>query len=347
MKIASALKADLFLPSRLSLKTPSPSLTMESLGKALRENFKKYRGHVVVAAAGLVVREIAPLLESKRSDPAVVVLGQDGAFVVSLLSGHLGGGNDLARRVAEITGGRAVVSTATDIAGVPALEVLARDRGLGILDFKKLPAVSRTLAEGGRVPLYDPEGFLAEALEPWEELFPRLRDDEAFAEETPRRPRGPSLYVDYRLRSFPKEALVLAPKVLALGVGCHRGIEFSALWSFVGEVFSREKLALEAVALVATAEIRQEEPAILELARELGGALAIFKKSELAEIKPPNPSETVLRRIGVPSVCEAAAMLAARTDRLLVPKQKSASATLALAKTNSTSSAWGPRAPRA
>lgn len=332
--IAKGLPAELHLPERLSGKTGMVSTAFGSLAPHLREAFGKYRGHVLVAATGLVVREIAPLLRDKTTDPAVVTLGQDGRHVISLLSGHLGGGNELAEKVAAITGGIAVINTATDIAGAPALEMVARDLGLHILDPGPLAAVSRELSEGAKVPLYDPLGVLAEALGPWEGRFPRIPEGGAFGGGAP---AGPSVYVDYRAGDFPKNALVLIPKALALGVGCHKGIAFATLWDFVSEVFARECLYAQAVSVVATADIRREEPAILGLAGSLGSPLAAYGKEELAGVRPPNPSDTVLRRIGVPSVCEAAAMLAAKTGTLLVPKQKNRVATMAVARMSSLS----------
>jgi cobalt-precorrin 5A hydrolase len=291
-----------------------------------------------------VVREIAPHLVNKASDPAVVSLGQDGRFVISLLSGHLGGGNALSEAVAALTGGTAVINTATDIAGVPALEMTAREHDLTILDLKPLSGVSRRLSEGKAVPLFDPLGFLDKALEPWSGLFPRIAVQGAYDPGSPGYPKGPSVYVEHRLMDFPPGALVMVPPFLALGVGCHRGIEFSELWGFLDGVFAEEGLSPYSAAVVATADIRKDEPAFLELARWLRRPFRWFTKGELAGAETPNPSETVLKRIGVPSVCEAAAMLAARTGSLLITKRKSRAATMAAARMSSTWSALDPRA---
>jgi cobalt-precorrin 5A hydrolase len=318
LRVAESLGADLYAPRRLAGTAPPP-IPFDRLKECLRETWGRYRGHVLVAATGLVVREIAPLLKDKKSDPAVVVLGQDGRHAISLLSGHLGGANELARTVAVITGGVPIINTATDVAGVPALETIARDLGLTILDFDRLPAVSRALAEGERVPLYDPYGLLAEALRPWEGLFPPNVDPAG----------GPSVYADFRLPA-PPGALVLAPRALALGVGCHRGIAPEDLRDFVLGVMGEEGLAPEAVAVVATVDARRDEPAMKALAGALGRPLVYFSKDRLAASPTPNPSETVLRRIGVPSVCEAAAMLAARAESLLLTKTKGKGATMAL-----------------
>ncbi|MDR2405190.1 MAG: cobalamin biosynthesis protein, partial [Deltaproteobacteria bacterium] len=265
-KIARELHIDINVPKRLSEKTKLKTVVFDSLYSFMEQNFHKFTGHIVIAATGLVVREIAPFLKDKKTDPAVVSLGQDGRYVISLLSGHLGGGNELAKRVASITQGTPIINTATDIAKVPAMEMLARDLGLHITDFQKLPAVSRELSEGSKVPLYDPEGFLTDALKPWKELFPELAEDIAFSKKAP---EVPSIYVDYQLRDFPDNAMVMVPQALSLGLGCHRGIEFQAVKDFVSQIFAQNKLSLLAVAKVATVELRKNEPALIQLAKEL------------------------------------------------------------------------------
>ncbi|MDR2455772.1 MAG: cobalamin biosynthesis protein CbiG, partial [Deltaproteobacteria bacterium] len=211
-KIAKALEADLFAPIKHKGDFPQ-SEPFHKLGETLERNFAQYEGHVIVAATGLVVRLIAPLLDDKSKDPAVVALGQDGRYVISLLSGHLGGANDLARSVAAITGGRAVVTTATDLASVPAMEMLARDLGLIPESLKPLSAISGALVDGERAQLYDPGAFLWPHLSNWPELFERMESDNL---------RPPAIRVDYRGLARQEGVLVLRPPALALGVGCHK-----------------------------------------------------------------------------------------------------------------------------
>ncbi len=314
-----------FLPERFSPEYGPRADYFTSLGQALGENFNRFQGLMVIGALGMVVRLLAPHLVSKKEDPAVVVLPQDGRFAISVLSGHLGGGNDLARRAAAALGGQAVITTATDIEGRPALEMLARDLGLTIEDFSRLPAVSRHLAEGGRVAVHDPHDFLRPHLAPWPDAF----DFPARPEDAP--PGAPLVRVDFRVHPLDGRALTLRPRVLALGLGCHRGIETAEVEDLVRRSLAEAGLAPASVAVLATVETRDGEPALVELSRRLERPLKIFTKAELARVETPNPSAKVLERIGVPSVCEAAAMLAANTDRLILGKRKSGRATLAAA----------------
>jgi cobalt-precorrin 5A hydrolase len=325
--IAEALGGALFLPRRLQADFAEKAATVETLGSGLAENFRRFSGHVVVGAAGMVVRLIAPLLVSKKEDPAVVTVDQAGRFAVSLLSGHLGGGNRLAGEVARVCGGEAVISTATDIAGLPALEMLARELALEIEDFTKLPALSRLLTESGQAPVYDPGGFLRPRLSAWAGHF-------IFLNDPPPADRGPYVHADWRTGGEGPEALVLRPPVIALGLGCHRGIEADEVEQIVRESLDQAKIALLSVGVLASVESRKSEPALLAISRRIKRPFITYAKEKLSQVATPNPSSQVLEKIGVPSVCEAAAMLAAGTDRLIISKKKRARATLAAALSN-------------
>lgn len=322
---AAERKAEIFLPLRLKESFGEQSLYFQSISQALADNFGQFGGHIVVGAAGLVVRVIAPLLKSKKEDPAVVVISQDGRWVISLLSGHLGGANDLARAAAAAIGGQAVITTATDVEGLPAPEVLARDLGLEIEDFGRLAAVSRRLAENVPVTVYDPFDVLAPALAPWPDNF-------IIAADRPSADSGPRIVVDDELGPEKEpDCLVLRPRTLALGLGCHRGLAWESMEAFIVEKFIEAGLALKSVDVLATGEMRAEEPALNELSRKWRRPLLVFPKDELARVETPNPSGKVLEHMGVTSVCEASAMLAAEGGRLILPKQKGNGTTLAVA----------------
>lgn len=155
--IAASLDGVVYLPRRFALEGETP---FDAFAPHLAASFREHPAHVFIAAAGIVVRCLAPLLDSKTRDPAVVVCDQQGAFAISLLSGHLGGANDLAARVASLTGGRAVITTATDTAGLPSLDVVARDAGCAIRNIVAVRAVNGALLAGETVTVYDPDDLL-------------------------------------------------------------------------------------------------------------------------------------------------------------------------------------------
>ncbi|MDR2141314.1 MAG: cobalamin biosynthesis protein [Deltaproteobacteria bacterium] len=330
-----APQIEVYGPRRLAAAFPDFQ-PFNRLGEILTANFAQYEGHVVIGAIGLTVRLLAPLLRDKRSDPAVVGLGQDGRFAVSLLSGHLGGANELALRVALATGGQAVITTATDLGEQPALEVLARDQGLLAQNWPNLAPLARALAEGEAIALHDPHNFFRPALKPWPGSFRPFQAGDL----------QPGLWVDYR-EIAPAHCFVLRPPALAVGLGGHRGVGRDELEELLRETFKEENLSLLAIKALATIDRRAQEPGFQDLAAKLGRPMWAYRPEELAQIPTPNPSGLVRKNIGVDSVCEAAAILAAQRGPLLVPKHKSRRCTCAVALGAWTSSAWVPDMKRA
>ena len=299
----------------------------------MAETFSRYRRHVFVAAAGIVVRAIAPHLLSKDRDPAVVVLDTEGRFAVSLLSGHLGGANDLAQEAARITGGVPVITTATDTAGVESWDLLAARRGMAIADLGAVKTLNMAALTRETVTVCDPEDRLG--LRSRENLNASL----AFAESADDLPGDrPSVQVTWR-ESPPafETRLVLHPRCLAAGVGCNRGTSGAEILDLIRSVFHRHGLAMASLAGLASIEAKRDEPGIREAADALGVAVEFYPAEILGCVKVPNPSATVRRHMGVESVCEAAALTRAGGKHLLVPKARSRNATLAVALERSSS----------
>ena len=296
------------------------------LADAFREAFEKNDNLVCVMAAGIVVRGIAPYLKGKESDPAVVVVDEAGRFAVSLLSGHLGGANELARRVAKVLGGTAVITTATDVQGLPALDVLAGAHGLIIENLAEVRPIHMALLEGRPVRLVDPEGWLSGELSAYPGLF-NLEPDLDRALAGP----GPTVYVGFRERDWPPEWLRLRPRNLVAGMGCHKGTPAEELLEFIKQTFEQEKLSLLSLQALSTIEAKKEEPGLQMSARSLGVEFLWFTATELEDIPVPNPSPAVARHMKVASVSEAAALKAGGVE-LIVTKQKSPNATLAVAR---------------
>jgi cobalt-precorrin 5A hydrolase len=296
------------------------------LSEVFRQAFEGGENLVCVMAAGIVVRSLVPYLKGKDTDPAVVVVDEAGRFAVSLLSGHLGGANDLAREVAKVLGGTPVITTATDVHGLPALDVWAVEYGLAIENLPEVRGIHMALLSGRPVRVVDPQGFLAGLLAAYPERFvPEPDLDAALAG------RGPTVYVGFRERAWPPEWLRLRPRNLVAGMGCHKGTPAAELVDFIKRTFAREGLSLLSLRALATIEAKKEEPGLEMAARTLGVEFLWFTKMELQEIPVPNPSGRVARHLGVASVSEAAALKAGGVE-LLVTKRKAANATLAVAR---------------
>jgi cobalt-precorrin 5A hydrolase len=301
--------------------------TFDRLATVFAEAFARGHSLVAIMATGIVVRQIAPLLQGKDRDPAVVVVDEEGRFAISLLSGHLGGANDLARRVAAALGGTPVITTATDVQGLPALDVLAAQAGLVIENLAAIKEVSMALLSGQPVGLVDPEGFLTAALVPYFHLFNREDDLEKALAADPQ----PTVYVGFRERDWPPGWLRLRPRVLIAGMGCHKGTPASELVHFLQESFKQAGLALLSLKALATIAAKKDEPGLKEAARRLNVELLWFTAEELEKMPVPTPSAQAARHVGAKSVSEAAALMAARGE-LLIPKRKGANATVAVAR---------------
>lgn len=311
-RVATVQPADIFVPERLAA---ADARGFARIGDHVRENFDAYHAHVFVAATGIVVRAIAPMLNSKITDPAVVVCDQNGRHVISLLSGHLGGANDLARRLARHLDGEAVITTATDTAQTPAIDTLAQEQGMAIANPHRIKEVNACLAENRPVAVFDPDNRL------------RTRGNPAFSLAT----EADTAQVVVSWTAEERTALVLHPACLVAGIGCRRGVTAAEISAALEEVFAAHGLARASLAALASADLKADEAGLLEAAEALGLPLTFFDRTRLAQVDVPNPSATVREKIGVESVCEAAALTKARSTRLVVPKTIIGAVTVAVA----------------
>lgn len=324
-RLAAELGSPLFMPQKYAIHPEDQPFLRFSA--AIAEHYFRFQHHVCIAATGIVVRCIGPLLRDKATDPGVVVLDQEGRYVVSLVGGHLGGANDLARRLALVSGGQAVITTATDTAGLPALDLLARELGLAVDRPERLSALAAALLDGEIVQVLDPESRFQPKLRALghADLFEWIPEVASWNGDQP------GIWVSWRRPPAGEAVLGMHPRCLTAGLGCHRGVSESAITAFVHDVFDRSGLALSSLAVLATVRARTGEEGLRRAADTLGVQLAFFAPEELRVVSTPNPSATAARLVGTPSVCEAAALLSARTDQLLVPKIKGEALTLAVA----------------
>ncbi|MFH1057913.1 MAG: cobalamin biosynthesis protein [Pseudomonadota bacterium] len=321
--------ARLYLPARL-VQPGQPGQPGQSgevgfarIAEAIAANWPEHAGHVCFAASGIVVRAIAPLLMGKAVDPAVVVCDPAGRYAVSLIAGHIGGANALARRVAAILGGVAVITTATDAAGLPSLELLAAEAGLAVENLGALAGVSAALLDGRAVAVDDPAGW----------LLPRLaRDWPGLFTPGPAGAEGPQVGVDWRARPPRPGELLLRPPALWTGLGCNRGTAADEMDELLTATLAAHGLSPLALAGLVSVAVKADEPGFADLAARRGLGLKFYSAAELDAVAVPNPSDQPARHVGTHSVAEAAAMLAAGPGgSLIVQKQKSVNVTLALA----------------
>lgn len=316
-KLAQALEEDgllcsLTLPARLAEELDLREASYENLRSWAGARFQDSGGLIFVGAAGIAVRAVAPYVRDKLTDPAVVSVDEAGQFAVPLLSGHVGGGNDLARRIAGLTGGQAVISTATDVNGLFAVDQWAAGQGMSIASRKLAKEVSAALLDGR------PVGFCSD-------FGHRCPPD--FTGGT-----GTELGVWVTCKTGPEpfpRTLRLAPKCLTLGIGCRRGTERETIAAAVSEAM--EGLDPAAVCQIATIDLKRDEPGLLAFCREWELPLVSYTAAELAEVPGDfTISSFVAEVTGVDNVCERAAVRAG--GALLRPKRAKNGVTVAVAE---------------
>lgn len=318
-----------------------PMQAFDRLTDAVAEQFHQFGGHLFIMATGIVVRAIAPHLRGKTIDPAVVVVDDRGRFAVSLVSGHIGGANRLARQAADLLGALPVITTATDIHGKPAIDLLALERGLSIENPGGIKAVNMALLADEPVWVHDPAGWLGTRWAGGAQTFPpqAVKDPSRLEGHAPA-----AVWVDDTLRALDPRILVLRPPSLVAGIGCNRGTSLEEIRGFLDSTFERQALARGSLSALASIDLKADEVGLCSLAAEMDLPVRFFTREELAQVEDvPTPSAVVSKHIGVPSVCEAAAILAGRSgprsSQLIVPKQIAENVTVAIVRRVCTSSA--------
>ncbi len=332
-ELAAALPGcDLFTPARLCAEVgPEYRAHGDPLAPWLREHFREYERWICFTALGAVVRMLAPALGDKRSDPAVVVLDAPGRYAIPVLSGHRGGANALAVRVASILGGQAVITTASDTAGTLAVDLLGAEFGWRIEDETHVTRLSAHVVNG------EPVGILQEAGETawWPTGHPlpeNLHRVAGWEEVRSGHFAGCLVISDRVLPAVEMPVVVYRPSSLVVGVGCRRGVSERDVEHAVRTTLAESGLSFASIACLATAACKREEAGLNAFAARWGLELRCFPEAALAQVPTPTPSETVARHVGTPGVCEPAALLASGTSTLMVPKRKFAAVTVAVAR---------------
>lgn len=277
------------------------------------EHFAQDEALIFVGAVGIAVRAIAPHCRSKAADPAVVAVDEGGNFAVPLLSGHLGGANALARALAKACGAVPVITTATDVNGLFAVDLWAKAQNCAVLEPERIKHVSGALLAGQTVRYWSP----------W-----------PVAGETPagvKKADAPEA-ADFALTLTPQgEALHLVPRIGVLGVGCRRGTTAQQLEEAFAAFCAASGLSPAAVCAAASIDLKKDEPGLAEFCKVHGWPITFYPADELRAVPGQfTPSAFVASVTGVDNVCERSAVKASG-GTLLLPKTAGGGVTLALA----------------
>ena len=323
------VKAETFADIRMSLR------------KYTEQHFYEKDAMIFVGAAGIAVRAIAPWVRSKETDPAVLCVDEAGRFVIPLLSGHLGGANDLAMLAAEILGAAPVITTATDLRQAFAVDVFAKKNQLTILNLKTAKGISAAILRGERVGLFseltilgdmppelspeEPQQYniviadgtgergralLRKAEETWTwRLQYGTGESEACNEETAgKTTRGEAAQEE---GSAEDSLLVLAARRAVLGLGCRRGASNRQVREAAETALREAKVSFLELSGIATIDRKRDEPALVALAARWRLPLLTYSAEELENVSGTySNSDFVRQTVGIGNVCERAAVLA-------------------------------------
>lgn len=312
---------ELYLNRRFAAQ-PGEQHIEQPLAELTADLFARYDSLIWIMATGIVVRSIAPLLQHKASDPAVLVLDEGGQFVISLLSGHLGRANDDARLVAGLFGATPVITTASDAGGSLAVDTLAMALDCVIDDLTAAKSVTAEIVNGGLVGL----------LTPWPVNMPLPDNVRQIAPDDDAEGYTGLIVISETRPDSPHTNLCwLIPRRVVAGVGCRRGTACADIMTAVGAALDAAGVDRCALRSLASVDVKADETGLIAAATELGVPLNIVSREQIAQLETAySTSEFVKQTIGVAGVCEPAALITSGGP-LIMPKRSGNGITVALA----------------
>ena len=320
--------ARMILSQVYAQKNEGEIISRTNVGK----RWKDFDAFVFIGAMGICVRTIAPYIKDKHEDPAVVCVDSMGLNAISVLSGHVGGANNLTRDIAAMIGAREVITTLSDNAGLWALDTLEAK-----FDW---PVASDIDDMNDCIFAFvnrEPTALLLEARDEGTDYLEATKPDHVtiindISEADPRKYKLVIIVSPY-IRNAPYGMLELhfVPMVGTVGFGlAHHPDDYYAIYDQIDEAFA-ERGILPCSHKYCTIDVKEDEEFCAMLEDEYDEDVVFFTAEELAAVDVPNPSDTVARHVGTPSVCEAAAILGSNHGKLIVPKIKGKNWTAALA----------------
>jgi cobalt-precorrin 5A hydrolase len=285
----------------------------EGIQATVKNIWPDYDAIIFIMATGIVIRAIAPLLQDKNSDPCIIALDEGGSFAISLLAGHIGGGNALTNEVAKAIGATPVITTASDVLGLTALDLWAQHNNL-VASGKELTQLSSLLVNNGTLRVMT--DFPGELPADFKQVHALENAD---------------LLIDHRKRSASTPLVTMQPKALVVGIGCNRGTGCDEIDSAVRSTCEQNGLAFAAIASLASIDLKGDEAGLLAFADRYQLPLFFYTAVQLNSIEGIKQSATVFAATGAYAVCEPAALLQAETETLLVEKTKWKNVTIAMA----------------
>lgn len=301
----------------------------ESLRDWTKRMFSVADALIFIGACAIAVRSVAPFLESKKEDPAVLVLDEQGKFCISLLSGHLGGANELCKRVSGWVDAIPVITTATDINKKFAVDLFAKKNHLHISDMTYAKHISARLLAGESVGYILEKGiFLSEREKKLlkEAGMQEYREGEKMCGQM-------GIYIGiYRKKSPFLHTLYLTPRLVSVGIGCRKNTPQSQIEGFIEQTILGLGLSFHSICDLASIDLKKEEAGLLSYCKKYNLPISFYSRQELKRVEGDfSPSEFVLSVTGVDNVCERSAKKSSGGGDFIQRKLAKEGVTLALA----------------
>lgn len=282
-KIGEKLVGDIYTLKKFNI---DETIQIENFNEELATKFNSYDGHIFIMATGIVIRKIAPLIKSKDIDPAVLVIDEGENFVISLLSGHIGGANDLTYKVAQTCSLLPIITTSSDVTGKIAIDTLAEKLNCEMESLKKAKELTSLIVDNKNVEILLPKNV-------------KVGEGE----------NSSGVVVVSNKKNI--DIMRLYPKNIIIGIGCRRGTTKEDIKKAVDEVMEKHNLAYESIKKIATVDVKADEIGLIDFAGELKKELIIISREDIKKVEDRfKGSDFVKKQIGVSCVSEPCALLA-------------------------------------
>ena len=288
LKLGEKIAADVYTLAKFGIEN---SIQIENFTDEIQSKFNSYDAHIFIMATGIVVRKIAPLIKTKDVDPAVLVVDEKERFVISLLSGHLGGANELTEELAQKFSLLPIVTTSSDITGKIAIDTLSQKMQCQMENLEKAKNITSLIVDNKNVDILLPKNV-------------RVGEN-----------GGNSSGVVIASNRENIEVMRLYPQNLIIGVGCRRGTSKENILVAIDKVMKKHNLSYKSIKKIATVDVKADEIGLIEAAKSLDKELVIVDRKEIAPIEHMfKGSEFVKKQIGVTCVSEPCAYIASNKD---------------------------------
>ena len=301
INLDSKYDCDIYISARLFAEKNEDSsdfiIMNESLKEVVGKTFSDYDLHIFIMAAGIVVRVIADFIKSKDVDPAVLTVDEQGNFVISLLSGHLGGANEECSYLANVLGSLPVITTASDVSGKIAVDTLSQKLNAKLDDLESAKRVTALIVNGEKVRLLLPENL--------------TESDSCVS--------GAVIVSNKKKIEITK----IIPQNIIMGIGCKKDTSKENILTAVNDAMNKYNLEMNSLRITASAWVKENETGLLEACKELGKEIIFFTKEEILELEGfiQEESEFVKSQIGVSAVSEPCAYLASNKNGKFLAKK--------------------------